>query len=88
MQMVSIYSPVPNYGVIKFNFWTNFPTHFTLSFSILHEFDLKKPSSLFKDLDKFIQPVPTISHPHTIRCRRVAFELDHIEQLIENKEQK
>ena len=54
----------------------------------LQEFDLKKPSSPFKDLDKFLKPIPAISFPFTARYGKVAFEHDHREQLIENKEEK
>ena len=42
MQMVSTYSPVPNCSGIKVYFWTNFPTHFTFSFSTLTRFWLEK----------------------------------------------
>ena len=57
-------------------------------FRLLQEFDLKKPSSPFKDLDKFLKPIPAISFPFTARYGKVAFEHDHREQLIENKEEK
>ena len=57
-------------------------------FPPLQEFDLKKSSSPFKDLDKFLKPIPAISFPFTARYGKVAFEHDHREQLIENKEEK
>ena len=42
MQMASTYSPVPNCSGIKVHFWTNFPTHFTLSFSTFTRVWLEK----------------------------------------------
>ena len=36
-------------------------------FRLLQEFDLKKPSSPFKDLDKFLKPISAISFPLTVR---------------------
>ena len=35
MQMISTCSSVPNFRGIKFHFWTNLPSHFTLLFSTL-----------------------------------------------------
>ena len=61
--MVSTYSPVPNWRGIKFHLWTIFPTISLYHFPLLQEFDLKKPYSPFKDLDKFLQPIPTLSLP-------------------------
>ena len=46
-------------------------------FSLLQGFDLKKPSSPFKDLDKFVKPINAISVPLTVR-----------HELIENKEER
>ena len=43
-------------------------------FRLLQEFDLKKPSSPFKDLDKFLKPIPAISFPLTVRHGKVALE--------------
>ena len=43
-------------------------------FTLLQEFDLQKPSSLFKDLDKFLKPIPAISFPLTVRHSKIAFE--------------
>ena len=42
MQMVSTYSPMPNCSGIKVQFCTNFPTHFTLSFSTFTRVWLEK----------------------------------------------
>ena len=42
-------------------------------FPLLQEFDLKKPSSPFKDLDKFLKPISSISVPLTVRHKKVAF---------------
>ena len=57
-------------------------------FPLLQEFDSKKPSSPFNDLDKFLKPITAISFPLTIRHWKVAFKQDHREQLIENKQEK
>ena len=43
-------------------------------FPLLQEFDLKEPSSPFKYLEKFLQPISTISLPHTIRHGGDIFE--------------
>ena len=57
-------------------------------FPLLQEFDSKKPSSPFNDLDKFLKPITAISFPLTIRHWKAAFKQDHREQLIENKQEK
>ena len=43
-------------------------------FPLLQVFDLKKPSSNFKDLDKFIKLISAISFPFTVRHGKIAFE--------------
>ena len=43
-------------------------------FPLVKEFDLKKLSSPFKDLDKFLKPIPAISFPLTVRHGNLAFE--------------
>ena len=50
-------------------------------FLFLEEFDLKKSSSPFKDLQiyKFLKPIPAISLPLTVRHGRVAFK--HVTRL-------
>ena len=50
--------------MVKFRFWTNLTTLFTLLDSSLQELDLKRPTT-FKDLDKFQQPSPTIRPSRT-----------------------
>ena len=51
-----------------------FPPTSLYHFPLLQEFDLKAPSSLFKDLEKFLKPIPAISFPFTVRHGKVAFE--------------
>ena len=43
-------------------------------FPILQEFDLKKRPSHFKDLDRFIKPIPAIFFSVTVRHGKIAFE--------------
>ena len=43
-------------------------------FPLLQEFDLKKPSYPFKDLDKFLKPIPAIYFPLTVRHEKIASE--------------
>ena len=75
MQMISTYSPVPNCSGIKAHFLDKFSPPVSLyHFTLLQEFDPKKPSSPFKDLDKFLKPIPAISFPLTFRHGKVAFE--------------
>ena len=57
---------VPNCEGIKFHFWTNFATYFTLLFSIFTNFDLKRISP-FMDFEKFHHPHPCYYNPLTIR---------------------
>ena len=73
---------------LKSNFVQISPPISLYHFLHLQEFDLKNSSCPFKDLDKFLKPIPAISFPFTARYVKVAFEHDHIEQLIENKEEK
>ena len=55
-------------------------------FLLLQEFDLKKPPSPFKDLHKFLKPIPAISFPRTGK-KLLKMLQDHRELLIENKEE-
>ena len=50
--------------MVKFRFWTNLTTLFTLLDSSLQELDLKRPTTS-KDLDEFQQPSPTIRPSRT-----------------------
>ena len=52
-----------------------FPHISLIYFLLLKEFELKKPFSPFKDLDKFLKLIPAIYFPLTVtvRHRKVAF---------------
>ena len=64
MQMVSTYSPVPICRWIKLQFGQiSLPLISLYYFPLLQEFDLKMPSSPFKNLQKFLQLNPAILHP-------------------------
>ena len=45
-------------------------------YPLLQEFDLKKPSSSLKDLDKFLKSIPAISFHLTVRYEKIASEHD------------
>ena len=72
--MASTYSPVPYCNGIKVHFWTNFPPISLDHYPLLQEFDLKKPSSSLKDLDKFLKSIPAISFHLTVRYEKIASE--------------
>ena len=74
---------------LKSIFGQTFPPISLYHFTLLQEFDFYKPSSSFKNLDKFLIPIPAISFPFTVRHGKVAFEhvADHREQLIENEKE-
>ena len=74
MQMVSTYSPVPYCSGIKVYFWASFLAISLYHFPLLQEFELKNPSSFFKDLDKFRKHIRAISFPLTVRHGKLAFE--------------
>ena len=73
-QMVSTYSSVPDCSGIKQMFWQISPPISLDHFRFLQEFDLKSLFSPFKDIDKFLKPIPAISFPLTVRHGKVAFE--------------
>ena len=73
MQMVSTYFPVSNCIGIKV-FGQISPPISLYHFPLLQEFDLKKPSSSFEDLEKFLKPTLAISFLLTVRHGKVAFE--------------
>ena len=56
--------------VLKSIFEQVSPTISLYHFPLVQEFDLKKPSSPFKDLDKFLKPIPLL----TVRPGKIAFE--------------
>ena len=58
MQMISTYSPLPNCSEIKVHFWTNFPTHFTLSFSTFTRVWLEKAPISFYGFTQISKTYP------------------------------
>ena len=74
MQMVSTYSPVPYCREIKIYLWTNFPTHFTLSFSTFTRFWLEKSLLFFEGLRQISKTHPCYFFPLIVRHGKVAFE--------------
>ena len=60
--------------VLKSIFEQVSPTISLYHFPLVQEFDLKKPSSTFKDLDKFLKPIPVIYFLLTVRPGKIAFE--------------
>ena len=46
--------------------------HFIYHFPVLQDFDLKKSSCHFKDLDKFLKPIPAISLSLKVKHGRVS----------------
>ena len=55
-------------------------------FPLLQEFDLKKASSPFNVLDKFLKPTPALSFPLTVRHGKIAFE--HVTRPLKKSDRK
>ena len=55
-------------------------------FPLLQELDLKKLSSPFKDLQKFLKSIPTISFPLIVRHGKIASE--HVTRLLRTTDRK
>ena len=64
MQIVSNYSPVPNYGGINVHFRTNITTHFTLSFFTFTTVWLEKALLSFKGFRQISKTHPCYFFSH------------------------